>query len=90
MMFLNVTFDPFLLDREITSCAEAIFARFFHGGTTTSSVSNNRFESRRTGRGLESKPERATIIGTGVAIFPPICVRWWKAWTSSEIGAMDR
>ena len=76
MMFLNVTFDPFLLERVITSFAEESFARFFHGGTTTSSVSSNRVESIRTGRGFESKPERATIVGTGMAIFPPICVRW--------------
>lgn len=76
MMFPNVTFYPYLQNRATTSFAVESFVMFFHGGTTMSSVLSNRAESRRMGRGFESKPGRATIIGTDVVILLPVCVRW--------------
>ena len=45
-----------------------------HDGTRNSSVGTNISGSRRTERGLEVRPEKATITLSGWAMLPPMAV----------------
>ena len=46
-----------------------------HEGTLNSLVSSKRFGSRRTTRGEAPKPEMATKMVSGMAMFPPMDVK---------------
>ena len=47
-----------------------------HEGTLNYSVSSNFFGSRRTVRGEAPKPEMAKNMVSGMAMFPPMAVKW--------------
>ena len=47
-----------------------------HEGTLNSLVSLKFFGSRRTARGEAPKPEMATKMVFGMAMFPPMAVKW--------------
>ena len=49
---------------------------FDHEGTLNYSVTSNIFGSRRTASGEEPKPEMSTRTVSGMAMFPPIAVKW--------------
>ena len=65
---------PLTLDIVITSEASESLTRLAHGGTATSSELSNTSFARQIGMGSEPKPDKTTIWGTGMAVFPPICV----------------
>ena len=59
-----------------TLAALASLVMLAHEGTLNSSVSSKSFGSRRTTRGEAPKPEMATKMVSGMAMFPPMDVKW--------------
>ena len=55
-----------------TDAASNRFMMFSHVGTCKSSVTSKRSESRRIAKALAPKPEMATMMELGMAMFPPI------------------
>ena len=47
-----------------------------HEGNLNSLVSSKSFGSRRTARGEAPKPEMATKMVSGIAMFTPMAVKW--------------
>ena len=47
-----------------------------HEGTLNSSVSSIFFQLRQTARGEAPKPEMVKKIVSGMAMFPPMAVKW--------------
>ena len=47
-----------------------------HDGTLNYLVLSNIFGSKRTARGEAPKPEMATKMVYGMAMFPPMAVKW--------------
>ena len=47
-----------------------------HEGTLNSLVSSKSFGLRQTARGEAKKPEMATKMVSGMAMFPPMAVKW--------------
>ena len=59
-----------------TLAALASLVMLAHEGTLNSSVSLKIFGSRRTVRGEVPKPEMATKMDSGMAMFPPMAINW--------------
>ena len=75
----KLTVRPLALERIITSEALESLLRIAHEGNTTSSESSKIYFARRIGMRSEPKPDIPTIWETSMAMFPLICVIWWKA-----------
>ena len=56
--------------------ALAIPVMLAHAGTLNYLVSSKSFGLRRTERGEAPKPEMATKMVSGMAMFPPMAVKW--------------
>ena len=59
-----------------TLAALAIPVMLAHEGTLNSLVSSKSYGLRRTARGEAPKPEMATKMVSGMAMFPPMAVKW--------------